>query len=352
MNDPSPDSASPTSTTPSPTPAPTSKPPPLLSRGRQIAALLVLAVVLAAALVGGIAWQQGVFSGREQVYFMADDVFGLAPGTTVRMSGFRIGKIQSMELQDDLSVRVVLSIDAEPFGHLRSDARAVVIREQLRPASIDLRAGSAKTPMPPADPRVAFARRGTLTDIADDLRARFAPILDDIKQLTAVARERKGDIETIVHNVNVLTLALAETGKHVQSLSAEMRTRAAGLGVESQAAMVEANRSLQRLGGLIGQAEKSLDTVNGKLPAILGKSEDMLGHLDAVLRDTRTIASAAATGLPPVLRAAPPLVDESRELMQGMRQSWPLRSLLPPPPPTQLPIDSHDSSALRQPPAP
>ena len=110
----------------------TPKPKLLLSPGRQIAALIVLALVLAAALIGGIAWQQGAFSGREQIYFIADDVFGLAPGTTVRMSGFRIGKIQTMELQGDLTVRVTLSIDAEPHSHLRSDARAVVIREQLR----------------------------------------------------------------------------------------------------------------------------------------------------------------------------------------------------------------------------
>lgn len=331
----------------------TPKPKLLLSPGRQIAALIVLALVLAAALIGGIAWQQGAFSGREQVYFIADDVFGLAPGTTVRMSGFRIGKIQTMELQGDLTVRVTLSIDAEPHSHLRSDARAIVIREQLRPASIDLRAGSAKTPMAPSDPRVAYARRGTLTDIADDFRARIAPILDDVKQLTAVARERKGDIDTIVENVGTLTHALAETGKHVQALSAEMRTRAAGLGSQSEVAMVEANRSLVRLGGLLGQAEKSLDMVNAKLPTLLDKSENMLGNLDAVLRDSRTISAAAATGLPPLLRAAPPLVDESREMMQGLRQSWPLRTMLPPPPPTQLPIDSfnsHDSNALRQPP--
>ena len=317
---------------------------------RQIAALLILAVLLAAALVGGIAWQHGAFSGRAQVYFIADDVSGLAPGTTVRMSGFRIGKIQSMDMQGDLTVKVVLSIDAEPFGHLRSDARATMVREQLRPASIDLRAGSAGTALSAADPRVSYARRGTLTDIADDFRARMAPILDDVKQLTGVARERKGDIDAIVDNVHTLTAALADTGKQLQTLSAELRSRAAGLGSQSETALVEANKSLLKLGGLIGQAEKSLDSINSKLPGLLGKGEDVMGNLDTVMRDARTITGAAATGLPPLLRGAPPLMDESREMLQGLRQSWPLRSMMPAPAPTQLPIDSHDSAALRDPP--
>jgi phospholipid/cholesterol/gamma-HCH transport system substrate-binding protein len=313
----------------------------------QIAALLVVAMLLATLLVGGIAYQHGYFSGRDTVYFIADDVTGLAPGTTVRMSGLRIGKIQSIEMQTDLTVKVVMSIEAEPYSHLRSDARAIVIREQLRPAAIELRAGSAQATLPSSNPRVAYARRGTLTDIAEDFRTRMAPILDDIKQLTSVARERKGDLDAILHNTQELTQALAQTGQHMQALSGELRSRASGLGAQSEVAMTEANRNLQRLGGLLGQAEKSIDVVNQKLPSLLGKSEDTLVHLEAVLRDTRTIASAAASGLPPVLRAGPPLVDESRDMLQGLRQSWPLRSLLPAPSAAQLPIDSQDSAAMR-----
>jgi hypothetical protein len=68
-----------------------------------------------------------------------------------------------------------------------------------------------------------------------------------------------------------------------------------------------------------------------------------------VLRDARTISSAAAQGLPEVMRGAAPLIDDSRDTMQGLRESWPLRSMLPPPPPVGLPIDSHDPAALRTP---
>jgi hypothetical protein len=40
-----------------------------------------------------------------------------------------------------------LSIDAEAFGQLRSDARADVIRDQLKPTAIEIRAGHAATPL-------------------------------------------------------------------------------------------------------------------------------------------------------------------------------------------------------------
>ena len=323
---------------------------------RQIVALLLLAVVLALLLVGGIAYQHGAFSNQARIYFIADDVTGLSPGTTVRMSGIRIGKVLALDMQPDLSVKVTLAVDAEPYAHLRSDARANLVREQLRPAAIDLRAGSASAPLAAADPRVAFGRRGTLTEIADDLRGRLAPILDDVKQLTAVTVERKGDIESVLRNAHALTLSLAGTAEQLQAVSTDLRQRVAGLGGQSETALAEANRSLVRLGGLLGQAEKSLDAVNAKLPgmllktdAMLGKTEGMLTQLDAVLRDSRTISAAAASGLPALLRGAPPLVDESREMMQGLRQAWPLSSLLPPPAAPLLTIDSHDPAALRDP---
>jgi phospholipid/cholesterol/gamma-HCH transport system substrate-binding protein len=325
------------------------EPPKVSWQRRQIAALIVLAVLLALTLAGGIAYQHGAFTGQAQVYFLADDATGLSPGTPVRMSGFRVGKIAAMQLQPDLSVKVVLAIETEPYSHLRSDARADVVREQLRPAAIDLRPGSAAQPLPESDPRVGFRKRGTLTEIAEDLRVRLAPILDDLKQLTGTARARRADIDAMLENAHALSRDLASTAHEMHALTQDLRARVGSIGNQGELVLGEANRSIVRLGGLVGQAEKSLDTLNGRLPNLLDKSESALGNLDAVLRDGRTISSAAAKGVPDMLRSTAPLIDDSRDMMQGLRESWPLRSMLPPPPPAALPIDSHDAAAARTP---
>ena len=60
-----------------------------------------------------------------------------------------------------------------------------------------------------------------------------------------------------------------------------------------------------------------------------GSIVTLVAVLDTILRDTRTVTSAAADGLPPLMRSVAPLVDESREVVQGLRESWPLRTLLP-----------------------
>ena len=323
--------------------------PKALWQRRQIVALLVLALLLALALGGGIAYQHGVFSQRAQVYFLADDATGLSPGTPVRMSGFRIGKISAMHLQPDLSVKVELTIETEPYAHLKADARAEVVREQLRPAAIDLRPGSAEQLLPAADPRVGFRKRGTLTEIAEDLRTRLAPILDDLKQLSGTARARRTDIDAMLQNASAVSRDLAGAAHEMHALTQDLRTRVGTIGSQGEGVLGEANKTNVRLGGLVGQAEKSVDTLNVRLPRMLDKTESALGNLDAVLRDARTISSTAAKDVPDLLHGAAPLVDDSRDMMQGLRESWPLRSMLPPPPPAALPIDSHDSAAPRTP---
>lgn len=334
----------------------TSDPPPRIeaprvqSQRRQIAALLILALLLAITLAGAIAYQHGALTGRSQVYFLADDATGLSPGTLVRMSGFRIGKIAAMHLQPDLSVKVVLAIETEPFSHLKTDARAEVVREQLRPAAIDLRPGTADQALSEDDPRVAFRKRGTLTEIAEDLRTRLAPILDDVKQLTGTARARRADIDAILENAHALSRDMAGSAKEMHALTQELRNRVARLGTQGEGVLGQANQSIVRLGHLVGQAEKSLDAVNNKLPGMLSKADNSLTSLDAVMRDARTISSAAAKGVPELMRSTAPLIDDSRDTVQGLRESWPLRSMLPPAPSPALPIDSHDPAAMHSPP--
>jgi phospholipid/cholesterol/gamma-HCH transport system substrate-binding protein len=328
-------------------------PPKIEGQRRKIAALLVLAMLLAAAMVAAIATQQRLFGASARLYFLADDVTGLAPGTTVRTSGVRIGKVEDIELQADQKVKVTLAIGEEHFARLRADAHATMVREQLRPASIELRMGRGNQPFAAADPRVSFTRRGTLNEVADDMRNRIAPILDDVRQLTGVARERKGEIDGILKNAHQISTAMAGTATELQALSRELRARANAVAGRTETALAEGNRTIVRLGGLVGNAEKGLDTVTTRLPGLLDKTtgmlektDQMLGQMDGILRDARAISSAAATQVPTVLRQVPPLVDESREMLQGVRQSWPVRTLLPPPPPLLLPIDSHDPAAL------
>ena len=330
---------------------------------RQVLAVLALGVVLALALAGAIAARQGTFARTAEVYFLADTAAGIAPGISVRLSGFRIGAVSDVTLQNDLKVRVVMKIEEERFASLRTDSHAEWFKEQLQAAVIELHPGSAAAALSSADPRVTHNRRRTLTEVANDLRTRLAPILDDVKQLSGSVAERKGDIAAVIGNASTASAELAGTTQELRALVGNAKTRVATLGGQAQGAMTQVqgalgqvqgaltqvNQTLVRVESLVGQGEKTLGGVNERLPNLLAKTGDTLEQLNGVARDVRAVSSAASASVPSMLRSAVPLVDDTREMVNGVKTSWPVRNMLAPPASALLPIDSHDAAALREP---
>ena len=330
------------------------RPPPLrrpdASNRKLLGAVLLGALLLAAALSAGIAWRRGAFTPKALLFADIDNAAGLAPGTAVRLSGVRVGEVSELLLLPDLSVRLSLRVDADLLPKLRTDAGAVLIREQLRPPVIELNPGGAPGRLDPRQPRIAFRGKSTLTEIADELRGRLVPILDDLKQVTGMLRQRQGDVAEVLGNAAKASAELAGSAAEVHALSSSARQRLDAIGAQTQSLLGQGNASVAKVGGLIDQVNASLALVNGALPGLLSKADGTLDNLNAVARSSRQIADSAAQTVPGLLRSAPPMVDEVQDLVTGVKRSWPLRSLLPAPASPELPIESHDAKALRDPP--
>ena len=330
---------------------------------RQVLAVLALGVLLALLLAGSIAARQGVFARTADVYFLADTAAGISPGISVRISGFRVGQVSDVTLQPDLKVKVTMKIEEDRFASLHADANAEWFKEQLQAAIIELHPGSGAQPLARDDPRVTHNRRRTLTEVANDLRTRLAPILDDVKQLSGSVAERKGDIAAMLANANTASQELAGASQELRALAADAKTRVATLGGQAQGAfgqvqgalsqaqsgLTQLNQTLVRMDGLVGQADKSLTSVNERLPTLLIRAGDTLEQLNGVARDVKAVSGAASAAVPGLLRSATPLVDDAREMMSGVKTSWPVRNMLAPPPSALLPIDSNDAAVLRDP---
>ena len=341
-------------------PAPSADPSAAITDGssrRLLVAVLLGGLLLGALLTAGIAWRRGAFAPQAELFADIDNAAGLAAGTAVRLSGVRVGEVSQLQLLPDLAVRLTLRVDADLLPRLRSDASAVLVREQLRPPVIDLDPGGAPGRLDPRQPRIAFRGKATLTEIADDLRQRLVPILDDLKQVSGMLRQRQGDVAAVLGHAASASAELAKSAAEVHALTGLARQQLGGIGGQTQALLGQGQTllgqgqaSVAKVGTLIDQVNNSLNLVNGALPGLLLKADGTLDSLNAVAQSSRLIADTAAQTLPGLLRGAPPLVSDAQDLVQGLKQSWPLRSLLPPAPATEPMIESHDAQALRQPP--
>lgn len=291
---------------------------------------LWVALVLVAVLLAAIFFGHGAFSRSTTLYFITESASGLTPGTAVKLSGFRIGAVSALHLEPDLSVMVTLRIPPEDFERLRKDARATLKREDVvQAASLEITPGRSAEPLSSENPRIAFDRGRSLGQTAQDLTDRLAPILDDIKALTAMLSDREQGLGPMLEKSRAASNDLAATAAEIRALTKETRARFAAVGSQAQGTLGDASAAFTRLGQMAAKAEQSLEKLDGALPGLLLKVDGALDDVQAVAKDARAISGPATESVPRTLRDLQPAVEDAREIIRGVKQSWPVKNMLP-----------------------
>ncbi len=282
---------------------------------RRATVSLWVALVLIVVLVAGVTFGRGMFSRNSSLYFITDSANGLTPGTAVKLSGFRIGAVSGLQLGPDLSVMVTLKIPSEDFERLRKDAKVTLKQQDMvQPATLEITPGRSAEPLSSETPRIAFDRGRSLGQSAQDLTDRLAPILDDIKVLTATLSDRERGLGPLLESSRAASRDLAATAAQFRALAAETRVRVAAVGTRAE--------------GTLGDASAAF-TRDDALPGLLLKIDGTLDDVQAVAKDARAISTAAKESVPQTLRDIQPAVEDAREILSGVKQSWPIKNMLP-----------------------
>jgi ABC-type transporter Mla subunit MlaD len=298
-------------------------------RSRAVLALSI-ALGLALVLLAAILFQQGAFSRSTTLYFVTESASGLTPGTAVKMSGFRIGAVSALHLEPDLSVTVTLKLPQDDFQRLRKDARAELKKEDVvQTAVLEIKPGRSPEPLSSENPRIAFDRGRSLGQTAQDLTDRLAPILEDVKLLTAMLSDRDRGLGPMLEKSRSASNDLAAAAKEIRALTSETRARLAAIGAQAQGTLGDASAAFSRLDQMAGKAEQSLGKLDDALPGMLVTIGSTLEDFQAVAKDARAISTAATKTVPQTLRDLQPAVEDAREIISGVKQSWPIRTMLP-----------------------
>ena len=102
----------------------------------KVNAFLLIALLLVAAFIGLVAYKQGWFLHQTRIHFVTANALGLTKGMPVKLYGFTVGSVSSMELSDE-GVDVRLSIMSEympriPQGSLAKHSRALLKNSSAR----------------------------------------------------------------------------------------------------------------------------------------------------------------------------------------------------------------------------
>jgi phospholipid/cholesterol/gamma-HCH transport system substrate-binding protein len=313
---------------------------------RPVLWFVLAALLLMCALVGAVAWKQGLFAKTTQLYFFANTAYGMNKGMAVKFSGFRIGSVDEVTLESDGSVKVRMLINTSYLRFVPLDSKAHLIKEGLIGASvIEIEPGETGAREVANNDVLVFERARDVNDIAKNLLDRVQPILEDVKKITAFVNDPDSDLRQTIRNINKTSAALVETTEEIKRLVRNSDQRVGALSGQAGSLLLKAEERMGEIGTALGQVNASLKVLDEKVPGLMLKADKTLENFQAASANLRKIAEEGALQAPGILRDGRAVAEDAREIIGGAKKSWPVRNFVTQPQESLLPPDSHESGS-------
>ncbi|MGH8752904.1 MAG: MlaD family protein [Burkholderiales bacterium] len=313
--------------------------------GRKSVIFLILAAaILFGTMMAGLV-HQDFFTKTTRLYFFADSAQGIAKGMSVQLSGFRIGTVDELSLEPNATVKVRLGINSQYAHFIKQDSQARLSKEGLIGTSIiEITPGTPQVRQVQNDGVLKFNRAKDIADIAPDLAGRIGPILTDIKSITQSINEPEGDVRQTLKSVRQASAQLAEAAASVNTIARSGDARIADIQEHVSVVLDRAGTNVDKAGTVLDTLGGTLATVDRALPEVLLKLNSTLENAEAASVNARRLSELLSEDLPPAVAEGRGLMQDTREVVQGAKKTWPIRNYLPPAEEQALPFDSNDDA--------
>jgi len=305
----------------------------------KVGLFVVIAVVALVGLILFVGWQRGLFVPKTHLRFTAPSGQGLSEGMAVKLSGFKVGKVTRLELGPAAEVEGRIAIQRSSMHWVRADSHARLMQEGMLGAMVvDITPGTPAAAPMGEGAALPFARQVQMNEMID--------ALGDLKLL--LGELRQGGIGETLANVRQLSHEMLATRAHLDHLldaSGATVTRVDGLVAQSKRTIAHAEATLGQLDGLVDQASSATGRAEGlfarvdrEIPALMAKTDALLGELHQAAQ-----GAAHASGEAPVLLdKTHEVLDETKEILDTIETLWPIRTHLQQGAPVVLPVHSDE----------
>lgn len=300
-------------------------------------ALFVLLAVLGMGLA--FIWtgiRNDAFSAKSTVHFVADSGQDLSVGMPVKFSGFKIGKLDTLMLDEQGRVQVEARIDSKYLGLIRQDAVMTLKKEGvIGDGVLEISRGGEDKPALAAGGYVRFERASGLEQAIVDVKDRIMPILDDLHQ---TMHDPDGDVRQTLKNLREFTAEMRGTRERLDRVLGSFDTNL----------NKEAGPLLQSLRRSAANAETLSGKLDDELPVLLNKADTTMENLRRASETINDAVQSAVPQLPAVVGETRVTLDKTRKLIGDTQEAvdtlnthWPLKSDVPVDT-APVKMDSHD----------
>ncbi|MBM4136194.1 MAG: MCE family protein [Nitrospira sp.] len=314
---------------------------------KKIGMFIIIALIGMAAGIAFIGIQQDVFTPKTEIFFVADSGRDITEGQAVKLSGFKIGKVKKLSLDDIARVKVELSINKKYMKWIKSDSKARLTKEGLIGESIiEITPGSLHAKQITENGIIVFEREKGLTEMAEELKNEIKPVLLDIKQIVHYVNDPQSNFKQTLRNLEKVSGDLSATRQYLDSL---VQNTEKNLSVAIQntdknltTAMVKVNSILDSSKQTIENTDNVIKRFDKDMPNLLRMVNKSLENVQKATDEIKKATEQASPQIPSLLEKGNDVADSAREVIDSVKQVWPISLYIEVPENKILKIDSYE----------
>ncbi|MEZ5014686.1 MAG: MlaD family protein [Chitinophagales bacterium] len=229
----------------------------------------ILAAVAIALLFFGITFLKGqnIFKKGTDYVIEYDNASGLQAGDPVLVDGLNIGKVKSVNLQDDKSgVRTVINLEEDL--DIPDDSYAMIRGNIMGEKYVQLFIGNSNNILP-----AGSLMRGSIEQgLADAISEEFKPISDKVKSMVT-------SLDTAINIIR---------GIFTDEVVADFQTSIENI----KNTLVSFNESAQQVNALISKEEKNIDNIITDVSGITGYVKQSESNVKSILNNLKVISDS------------------------------------------------------------
>jgi len=241
----------------------------------KVGLFIILSILTVLVALGLIAFNKKVLTPKVKIKILSDTGDDLINGMPVIFSGFQIGRVQDLNLEDDGKVIMVVKIPKDYVKWIKVDSECKLESKNFLGATSIVFSGGKGRVIHDGDKFHLKRSRGL-----DELIEKAKPVLDDAKQIVANVRD-------ITDTLNDPGGDLAKLMRGLGNLGDDLTYKRGSLGKILRTD--ELNDKISKITDDIIVLQKNLNDISLKVSKILDKVDDRVAGTDETLKEVNNL---------------------------------------------------------------
>lgn len=300
--------------------------------GKKVFVFICLSVAILLTAVYFLGKEKDLFSPKVKFHFTTNTAFGYSEGMSVKLAGFRIGKVSKITLDESARVLIEIEVKKRYLKWIRSDSTVSLKKEgYIGESFIEVSFGSLDKPMLKDGDEITFVKARGLEDIAQEIVQELKPVAIDVKNFVEYITNPQGDVTRILKNTAKLTGELNTATLKVESLLEE--TRPVIKNVRNATGNV--SKETDNLSKMTTEVQKSLENIEKLTKSLKEDLPQLITETRKVVENVNKITNDVAKESPkirPIIDDVQEMSSDGKDITDSVKKNWIIRRNLAPKP--------------------